>query len=225
MEPLTQQTQYQETLSPYDIIDLPSGGILYPNKISKAKVEYLNALDESILTSPNMMRGGKFIDILIKKKVKDLGGMDSLDLLSGDRMAIILFLRTTGFGPLYNVPITLNDGSDKTVMGEIDLSSIKPKSLSAKPDEKNEFDYKLPMSGKMVKFRFLTGRDEIEIDLKDEAYSERTNSSISEKSRFRLESMIIPIRDSVSRTFKKSSSVFSFTSTSDSRVVIISTTF
>ena len=193
MDHLKPESQFQEELTSYDVIDLPSNGILYKNKISKAKVSYLNALDESILTSPNIMRNGKFIDILIKRKVKDLGGLDPLDLLSGDRMAIILFLRTTGFGPIYKVPITLTDGTDRTVMGEIDLSLIKPKPLLAKPDENGEFEYKLPMSGKLVKFRLLTGKDESDIDLKDEAHSEFSNDGVSEKSKFRLESMVMEI--------------------------------
>lgn len=183
----------QEILTPYDIIDLPSGGHFYKNKVSKVKVEYLNALDESIITSPNIMKGGKFIDVLLDKKVKDLSGLNQLDLLTGDRMAILLFLRVTGFGHIYTVPITLTDGSNRTVMGEIDLSTIKPKVVDVTPDDKNEFEYKLPISGKIIKFRLLTGRDERDIQLKDEIYSESNPNGISEKAKYRLEYMITEI--------------------------------
>jgi len=186
------ENQYQELLSPYDIIDLPSEGKLYKNNLSKVKVEYLNALDETILTSPNISKNGKFLDILVKRKVKDLSGLDSLDLLLGDRLAIIVYLRITGFGPIYNVPVQL-EGSDKVVMGEVDLTTIKPKKLLINPDEKNEFEFKLPMSGKMIKFRFLTARDEQEIDARNEIISERNNDGVSEVARLRLESMIMEI--------------------------------
>jgi hypothetical protein len=76
---------------PYDIIELPSQGLLYPNKKSQVKVEYLTAYDENILTSPNILANGKIIDVLLERKVKDLGFEHKL-LLEGDRMAIILFL-------------------------------------------------------------------------------------------------------------------------------------
>lgn len=193
MENIPQQAQSQEFQSPYDVIDLPSGGFAYKNKLSKVKVEYLNALDESILTSPNIMRSGKFIDVLIKRKVKDLGGMDHSELLLGDRIAIIMFLRITGFGPMYRVPVRLDSDPNKIVEGEVDLSSIKPKKIGATPDDRGEFEFKLPMSGKIVKFRFLTSRDESEIDAKDEIYSQRNTDGVSEKARLKLESMIMEI--------------------------------
>lgn len=196
----TFESQHQEMLSPYDIIELPSEGKLYSNNLSKVKIEYLNALDESILTSPNIAKNGKFLDILVKRKTKDLNGLDPLDLLLGDRLAIIVYLRVTGFGPIYNVPIQV-DGSDKIIMGEVDLTTIKPKKLSINPDEKNEFEFKLPMSGKVLKFRLLSGRDEQEIESKDEILSKRNKDGVSEMARLRLESMIMEI-DGVRDKFK-----------------------
>ena len=44
----------EDLKTPYDVVELPSQGLLYKNKKSKVKVEYLTALDESILTSPNL---------------------------------------------------------------------------------------------------------------------------------------------------------------------------
>ena len=82
----------EELSTPYDILELPSQGILYPNKKSSIKVEYLTALDETILTSPNIIANNKVIDTLLERKVKDLG-FDHLDLIEGDRTAIIIFLK------------------------------------------------------------------------------------------------------------------------------------
>ena len=42
---------------PYDIVELPSNGIYYPNKKKTLKVSYLTAADENILTSPNINKG------------------------------------------------------------------------------------------------------------------------------------------------------------------------
>src|SRR5210317_1370840 len=86
----------EEFKTPYDILELPSQGILYGNNIKTVKVEYLTAMDESILTSPNISSGGKMIDILLKRKIKDLN-FSVEDLLVGDRTAIMLFLRVSSF--------------------------------------------------------------------------------------------------------------------------------
>ncbi len=57
---------------------------MYENNKKTVKVEYLTAMDETILTSPNISSGSKIIDILLKRKVKDLG-FEVEDLLTGDR--------------------------------------------------------------------------------------------------------------------------------------------
>ena len=101
---------------PYDIIELPSQGLLYKNKKSKIKVEYLTAYDENVLTSPNLLNSGKVLDVLIERKVKDLG-FDVSELLSGDRMAILIYLRTTGLGNEYVLLAFLTDYVMSTFQG------------------------------------------------------------------------------------------------------------
>ena len=75
---------------PYDVIELPSQGLLYPNKKSSVKIEYLTAMDENVLSSPNIVGSGKVVDVLIERKVKDLG-FPVNELLEGDKLAIIVF--------------------------------------------------------------------------------------------------------------------------------------
>ena len=117
----------------YDVIELPSQGILYPNKKSTVKVSYLTTIDENILSSPNIINSGKLVDILLERKVKDLG-FDTKDLLDGDRMAILVFLRATGLGDKYAQPV-LDPNTSKVVSGEIDLPSLKQKKLTVQPGE------------------------------------------------------------------------------------------
>jgi hypothetical protein len=172
---------------PYDVVDLPSQGILYPNKISSIKVEYLTAFDETILSSPNIATSGKMLDILLERKIKDLG-FDSVDLLISDRVAILLFLRSTAFGPDYTQLVI--DTNGEVVEGTIDLSTLKQKKLTINPDPNGLFDFKLPTTKQIVKFKFLTGRDEQEIGVLDKNYKEKTNSDISNTIFFRLEKQV-----------------------------------
>jgi hypothetical protein len=174
---------------PYDIIELPSQGLLYKNKKSKVKVEYLTAYDENVLTSPNLLNSGKVLDVLIERKVKDLG-FDVSELLSGDRMAILIYLRTTGLGNEY---VQMVFDSDKNLVeGVIDLTTIKSKTLEIRPDENGEFDFTLPKSEKNIKFRLLTNKDENEISVIDDKQKEK-NGNISINTSLRLERSIMEI--------------------------------
>jgi hypothetical protein len=190
----------------YDVLELPSQGILYPNKKSTVEVSYLTTMDENILSSPNIINSGNLIDILLERKVKKLG-FDVRDLLDGDRMAILIFLRATGLGEIYNQAV-VDPNTKKVVIGEIDLTKLKQKKLDNMPDDNGEFEYELPQSKKKIKFRLLTGRDEDEIDELDESLMSRNKDNVSQKITLRLERQIMEIngeRDKMklSNTIKK----------------------
>jgi hypothetical protein len=178
----------EDLKTPYDVLELPSQGILYKNKQKSVKVEYLTAMDESILTSPNISSGNKMISILLKRKVKDLG-FDVEDLLDGDRTAIMLFLRVTSFGEDYK-QLVWDDNLGDYVEGVIDLSKLNQKKLVVNPDEKGEFEYTLPKTNKKVTFTLLTGRDDEIVESRNEEYNKRTSDGTSNKTLFRLEQQI-----------------------------------
>jgi hypothetical protein len=153
------------------------------------KVEYLTAFDENILTSPNLLNNGKVLDVLIERKVKDLG-FDPKELLNGDRIAILLYLRTTGLGNEYNQMVFNKDS--ELVEGIIDLTTLKTKKLEVNPDENNEFDFILPSSNKKIKFRLLTAKDDDEINEIDKKALEK-NKGVSTLQTLRLERSIMEI--------------------------------
>ena len=81
----------------YDVVELPSRGIMYPNRTKSVKVAYLTAADENILSSPNLIASGEVINELLKRKVltKEIA---IEDMVEEDRQAILIFLRNTAFG-------------------------------------------------------------------------------------------------------------------------------
>jgi hypothetical protein len=107
-------------------------------------------------------------------------------------VAILVYLRVTGFGDEYK-QLVWNDKNNEYEEGIIDLSSLKPKKLTVKPDENNCFDYELPISKKKIKFRFLNAKDEKEIDILDEQYMKRNNTDISNRIMLTLERQIVSI--------------------------------
>lgn len=147
----------------YDVIPLPSHGECYKEKIERIPVGYLTAYDENFITSPNLYQDGLVIDFLLKHKVlnKDI---NIEDLCSGDIDAITLFLRATSYGVEF--PITVKDPETKeTIDTVVDLSRFKAKEFTLKGDRDGYFDFTLPVSKDVVKFRFLTRKDEKKLKL------------------------------------------------------------
>ena len=118
---------------------------------------YMTTADENILTSPNLLTSGRFLEILINRKVLE-PELRYKDLLEGDRNAIMLWLRATGYGNMY--PITIEDEHGKEFETEVDLNDIKTINFNVDPDENGFFDFTLPISGVAIKFRLLTVGDE-----------------------------------------------------------------
>jgi len=151
---------------PHDVLQLPSKGLYYPNKKSQVKVAYLNASDENVLTSMNLMENGEMFNILLDRKVleRDLRAAQMLD---GDRVAVLFFLRATGYGAEF--PIKLVDpATKKTFEWTVDLTKIPLKEDLLTPDENGEMEFLLPSTNKKCKFRFLSGGENNQLIKDDE---------------------------------------------------------
>lgn len=187
-------SQNNEFQAPYDLVPLPSEGVLYPNKKDTLKVEYLTASKENILTSPNLIRSGKVLDKLMEMCVKDTD-IKVEDLLLGDRNAIMIFLRSTGYGEMYPVKV-IDPETGEEFETKVDLSKLKSKPLGAKPDENMEFDFFLPKLRKKIKFKLLTSAGERNILEKVEALSKLSkNTGVSTLLTSRLSRMITQVED------------------------------
>ena len=158
----------------YDVISLPSNGECYRNKTERVPVGYLTAYDENFITSPNLYKDGLVIDFLLKHKImnKDIN-ID--ELVSGDVDAIILFLRATSYGT--DFPIYVRDPeSGEQIETVVDLSTLKYKEFTLKGDKDGYFDFELPVSKDVVKFRFLTRKDEKNLKLLSTLESENVKA-------------------------------------------------
>ena len=164
-EYLTEPKIQHENLSKalYDVIPLPSKGECYKHKIGKIPVSYLTAYDENLIVSPNLYRDGTFIDYLLKEKIMN-SNIDPSSLTDGDRDAIILWLRASGYGNEF--PVTATDNiTGESFETVVDLSKIKFKEFKLKGDENGYFDFILPLSKDNIKFKFLTHSDQKKLDL------------------------------------------------------------
>ena len=142
--------------STFDEVSLPSKGECYKSKKSKIRVSHLVAYDENLILSPGLYRNGTFLDHILRNKILD--NVDPDDLIQGDRDAIIIWLRAGGYGPLYPIKMT-DEKTGEEFETNVNLSELKFKPFDLKGDENGYFDFKLPISGDLVKFRFLTVGD------------------------------------------------------------------
>jgi len=154
------QPQYN---SSFDLLPLPSEGKLYRGKRPNLKVAYMTTADENILSSPNLLSSGDFLEILMNRKILE-SDIRYRDLHVGDRNAIMLWIRATSYGEMY--PVTLFDENEVPFETEINLNDLKVKKLGAEPDSEGYFDFLLPVIKKNIKFKLLTVGDVEDIEKK-----------------------------------------------------------
>ena len=172
---------------PFDVIPLPSEGKLYKSKKKSVKVAYLTTADENILTSPNLVESGEFLEILINRKLLE-PDLRYKDLIPGDRNAIMIWLRATGYGEMY--PILAYDEKEESFETEVNLSELKTVNLSTEPDSEGLFDYTLPLSKKHIKFKVLTVG---ELEKLEKIVDENKDNPINEEQTLVLENQLVEI--------------------------------
>jgi hypothetical protein len=180
-----QQLSQPQMNSAFDVIPLPSGGKLYKGIGKNIKVAYMSTADENILTSPNLLKSGKFLEILINRKILE-PNLRYRDLVEGDRNAIMLWLRATGYGNMY--PVEVEDEKGVPFETDVDLNDIKTIELSKKPDSNGHFEFKLPISGLVVKFKLLTVGEQ---------------DDIAERVEYEVDTLKLPINNTNTYTLAK----------------------
>jgi hypothetical protein len=146
----------------YDVVELPTKGIYYPNNKKSVRVAYLTASDENILSSPSLINSGGVVDELLKRKVLDKD-LSIDDIIEEDKQAILIFLRNTAFGSDYKVTLT-DPKTDEEYTVEVDLSTLKIKEFNLSPDSNNEYPFFMEKSKVDITFTFLTKKQENEIN-------------------------------------------------------------
>lgn len=145
----------------YDVIPLPSNGMCYPKdnplRCGRVPVAYLTASDENVLLSPNIYRDGKMFDIILERKILDKRIKVS-ELCTGDRDAIILWLRATAYGVDFPVTAT-NPDTGKQYNVTIQLSQFDYLDFDLESDDEGLFTFNTD-NGNEFKFKFFTVDDE-----------------------------------------------------------------
>jgi hypothetical protein len=153
---------------PVEVVPLPSGGKVYPVNSTlfgreTVDIKAMTAREEDILTSRALMKKGTVVSELIRSCLVDKT-INVSDLLAGDRNALMVAIRITGYGPEYDAEIECEECNVKSPQ-QFDLGALPLKRMPIDPISPgvNVFEFLLPYTKKVVRFKFLTGGVEEEI--------------------------------------------------------------
>lgn len=184
---------------PVESVPIPSKGKVYPpgsplhNK-EIIEIKSMTAREEDILMSPALIKQGKVITHLLSSCIVDKN-IDPDDMLSGDRNAVMVAIRITGYGADYTVSTTCPNCTFRSKqtynLGDLSLKRLQ---ISPVSSNGNTFEFRLPVTGKMVHFKFLTGRDETERSTMIERMKKMTNGQAVDRDvTSRLEYQVVAI--------------------------------
>jgi hypothetical protein len=153
---------------PVSAVPIPSGGVVYPSDSplhlqQTVDIRGMTAREEDILMSRALIRKGTVISELIKSCVVT-PGVDVQSLIGGDRNALMIAIRILGYGAQYLGTMDCPKCEHKNNI-DVNLADLEVKDLKAEPMEpgSNKFAFTLPVTNKVVVFKFLTGKEEEEI--------------------------------------------------------------
>lgn len=159
--------------TPTEFVELPSLGRYYPESHplhgqDTVEIRYMTAKDEDILTSQSLIKKGVVIDRLVQSVLVDKT-IRPQELLIGDKNAILVAARVTGYGSEYETRVdcpACNRNSEHV----FDLNdSLKINHADQEVDNSVQMTdngtvlVQLPLTKLNVEARLMTGKEETKI--------------------------------------------------------------
>tara|TARA_R100000808_G_scaffold19089_1_gene41567 strand:+ start:4457 stop:5341 length:885 start_codon:yes stop_codon:yes gene_type:complete len=158
---------------PTEFVTLPSGGRFYEpghplhNKES-VEIKFMTAKEEDILTSRALLKEGVALDRMLQNLVVDKDVRIG-SLLIGDKNALLVAARRTGYGADYETNVTC-PGCGQTDEFSFDISDPNITPFTENMDSHNvtltsggTLVITLPMTNAQVECRMLSGEDEVRL--------------------------------------------------------------
>jgi hypothetical protein len=156
-------------VAPTEFVDLPSKGMGYPeghplSDNGTIEIRFMTAKDEDILTSTTLLKKGIAIDRFLQNVIVDKN-IKVTDLLIGDKNAVLIAARASGYGNFYETQVTCPACGTKNVLtfdlnqADISESMVDPE-LGITSTTDGTFMVSMPYTKFNVEVRLLTGEDE-----------------------------------------------------------------
>ena len=154
---------------PTEFVDLPSQGRFYPeghplHGQDSIEIKQMTAKEEDILTSRTLLKKGVALERLISSLIVDRT-IDPKTLLIGDRNAIIVAARVSGYGSDYSTKVQCPAcGTNQTYTFNLHSADVyhgeENENLRATLNDNGTITCRLQKTQVEVVARLLTGRDE-----------------------------------------------------------------
>lgn len=154
---------------PTEFVELPSQGRFYPEGHplrgqDSIEIRQMTAKEEDMLTSRTLLKKGVALDRVIASLIVDKS-IDPDSLVVGDRNAIIIATRVSGYGNVYETKVSCpNCGTKQDYSFDLNHANIydgaDARDLGVQTNDDGTFNVSLPRTGVDVRFRLLNGRDE-----------------------------------------------------------------
>ena len=156
-------------VTPTEFVELPSQGKEYPedhplHNEETIEIKFMTAKDEDILTSEALLKKGLALDRFLENIVLDKS-IDLNSLMIGDKNAILVAARASGFGHIYDAHVTCTQcGTKNMVTFNLKNPSfsgmLSPDQQIVKRIDSGVFSTKMPLSNFVVNFRLMNSGDE-----------------------------------------------------------------
>ena len=171
--PLTQSIESAFSfVVPTEFVDLPSQGRYYVaghplSGHTSIEVRQMTAKEEDLLTSRTLLKKGIVLERLIESLIVDKQ-IDAASLLVGDRNAILIATRVSGYGNVYDTQVRCpNCASPQRYTFDLNTAHIAEggdfEGLEVVDNQNGTFTTTLPKTKIQVTLRLLTGRDEAQM--------------------------------------------------------------
>lgn len=149
---------------PTEFVELPSKGKFYPeghplHNQETLEIKFMTAKEEDILSSQTLLRKGLVLDRLLESIILDKR-IKADDLIIGDKNAVLVAARITGYGEDYKVAVNCpNCASNQDFNFDLSSPHLNHGDLNLLTD-KGTFLIELPKTKAQVELRLTTGKDE-----------------------------------------------------------------
>ena len=191
---------------PTEFVELPTQGRLYPeghplHGKGEVEIRFMTAKDEDILSSQTLLRKGIMLDRFIHSVLIDKT-IDPQDLYTGDRNAILVAARITGYGSEYitnvNCPVCNSSSEYEFDIGDYKLNladDYQQHGLLLTPN--GTYTFETPRSKVKLEIRLMDGR--VEKYLKDITISKRKNNLLETPLTDLLKMILVTVNGSSDR--------------------------
>ena len=172
VQPAPTQTTGLSYVTPTEFVELPSRGQFYSvdhplHNQETIELRFMTAKDEDILTSQALLKNGLAVDRLVSNLLVNKE-INPDDLLIGDKNALLVAARVSGYGADYTVQVSC-PSCGTAQSHTFDLTAFE-NNEGIQPDENSDsgvavtdngtFTAVLPRTGYTAEFRLFTAQDE-----------------------------------------------------------------